>query len=177
MARKKAKPATKKTTSRKVRKPTKKIARKAAAPGQTLMAYLAVAEAAKAIDFYKRAFGAKELYRLTEPGSGRIGHAEIKIGNSILSLSDEYPEYDVIGPHRIGGSPVRMTLMVRNADAAVKQALAAGVTIVSPLKDEFYGFRAGSVRDPFGYVWHLMHQIEKVTPRQMQKRMSKMAAG
>ena len=172
MARKKARPARKKA-SRKVRKP----ARKTAAPGQTLMAYLAVAGTAKAIAFYKRAFGAKELYRLTEPGSGRIGHAEIKIGNSVLSLSDEYPEFDVIGPDRIGGSPVRMTLMVRNADTAVKKAMAAGVTIVSPLKDEFYGFRAGSVRDPFGYVWHLMHQIAKVTPREMQKRMNKMAAG
>jgi PhnB protein len=131
--------------------------------------YLRVRDAAKAIDFYDRALGAVELYRLTEPG-GRIGHAEIRIGNTTLMLSDEYPEAGIVGPQTLGGTTFCIHLHVDNADAWIERAAKAGATIVRPATDAFYGERGGTIRDPFGHEWLLGHEIEKVSTQEMQRR-------
>lgn len=131
--------------------------------------YLRVRDANKALDFYRRAFGAEELYRLTEP-SGRIGHAEIKIGPAILMLSEEYPEMAIVGPQALGGTTFSIHLHVDDADAWIARAVAAGAKVVRAASDAFYGERSGTVRDPFGHEWMLGHQIEKVTPQEMQRR-------
>src|SRR5262245_51987756 len=137
--------------------------------------YLHVNSAAEAIDFYARAFGAQELFRLTEP-SGRIGHAEIKIGPATLMLADEFPEYGFQGPKALGGTTISMHLHVDHVDALMRQAIEAGATVVQELKDEFYGQRSGRVRDPFGHEWLLGQSIESVTPEDMQRRYTAMFA-
>lgn len=134
-----------------------------------VFAYLTVDDAAAAIEFYKKAFGAEELYRLTEP-NGRIGHAELRLGPTVLMLNDEYPEYGVQSPKRLGGSGFRMHLHVDNADALIDRAVAEGATLVMPPADQFYGERGGRVRDPFGHEWLIGHEIEKVSPEEMQRR-------
>ncbi|RPH53683.1 MAG: VOC family protein [Lysobacterales bacterium] len=131
--------------------------------------YLRVRDAGRALDFYQRAFGAQELFRLTEPG-GRIGHAEIKIGATTLMLSDEYPEMGVVGPQALGGTTFSIHLHVDDADAWIARAVEAGATIVRPATDAFYGERGGTVRDPFGHEWMLGHQIEEVSSEEMQRR-------
>lgn len=131
--------------------------------------YLRVHSAAEAIQFYSRAFDAKEQFRLTEPG-GRIGHAEIKIGPTTVMLADEHPEMGIRGPRSLGGTTFSIHLHVEDVDQAYAQALSAGATIVSPLQDQFYGERSGTVRDPFGHEWLLGGQIESVTPEEMQRR-------
>ena len=134
-----------------------------------VFAYLRLRDANAAIDFYQRAFGAEEVFRLVEPG-GRIGHAEVRIGPAIVMLSDEYPELGFNGPQALGGTSVGIHLHVDNADAMVARAVAAGATLVRPVADAFYGERGGTVRDPFGHEWMLGHEIEKVTPEEMQRR-------
>ncbi len=134
-----------------------------------VFAYLRLRDAGDAIEFYRCAFGAEEIFRLTEPG-GRIGHAEIRIGPAIIMLSDEYPELGLRGPQALGGTTVGIHLHVDNADAMVARAVAAGATLVRPVADAFYGERGGTVRDPFGHEWMLGHEIEKVTPEEMQRR-------
>jgi PhnB protein len=131
--------------------------------------YLRVRDAARALEFYRRAFGAQELYRLTEPG-GRIGHAEIKIGGTTLMLSDEYPEMGIVGPQALGGTTFSIHLHVDDADAWIARAVEAGATIVRPATNAFYGERGGTVRDPFGHEWMLGHQIEEVSVDEMQRR-------
>jgi PhnB protein len=131
--------------------------------------YLRVHNSDEAIKFYERAFGAKELFRLTEPG-GRIGHAEIQIGPATLMLSDEYPENGIHGPRSLGGTSFSMHLHVKDADAAFRQAVEAGAVVVRPLKDQFYGERSGTVRDPFGHEWLLGAQLEDVSTDEMQRR-------
>jgi PhnB protein len=131
--------------------------------------YLRVRGAADAIAFYKRAFGAHELFRLREP-AGRIGHAEIKIGPMTIMIADEYPEYGIQGPQALGGTSVAMHLHVDNVDALMQQAVEAGGTVTRELADHFYGERSGVVRDPFGHEWLLGQQIEEVTPEEMQRR-------
>ena len=116
--------------------------------------YLRVRDAARAIDFYIHAFGAKELLRLTEP-SGRIGHAEIRIGHTTLMLSDEYPELGIQGPLALGGTTVAIHLHVDDVDRLMKQAIGAGATTVRAAANQFYGERSGMVRDPFGHEWLL----------------------
>ena len=135
--------------------------------------YLRVHSTAEAIDFYARAFGAKELFRLTEP-SGRIGHAEIKIGSATVMLSDEYPEYGIRGPRSLGGTTFSIHLHVGDVDSAFEQAVSAGATIVRPLQNQFYGERSGTVRDPFGHEWLLGGHLETVTPEEMQRRYTEM---
>lgn len=137
--------------------------------------YLRVRRAAEAIDFYTKAFGAQELFRLTEPG-GRIGHAEIKIGGMVLMLSDEHPEYGIQGPQSLGGTSISIHLHVDQVDALMQQAIDAGATVLRPLADQFYGERSGTVRDPFGHEWLLGQQIEKVAPEEMQRRFSAMCS-
>jgi PhnB protein len=131
--------------------------------------YLRVRDAAKAIDFYRRAFGAEELFRLTEP-TGRIGHAEIKIAATTLMLSEEYPEMGIVGPQALGGTTFSIHLHVDDADAWTARAVEAGATVLRPATDAFYGERGGTVRDPFGHEWMLGHQIEEVSTQEMQRR-------
>jgi PhnB protein len=133
--------------------------------------YLRVHNTGEAIDFYARAFGATELFRLTEP-SGRIGHAEIKIGPATLMLSDEYPENGIRGPRALGGTTFCMHLHMDDADAAFERAVTAGAAVIRPLQDQFYGERSGTVLDPFGHEWLLGSSIEKVSTEEMQRRYS-----
>ncbi|MGI9076694.1 MAG: VOC family protein [Gemmatimonadaceae bacterium] len=141
-----------------------------------LFAYLHVRGAAEAIAFYTSAFGAKESFRLTEP-SGRIGHAELDFDGKTLMLADEFPEYNVKGPLSVGGTTVTLHIHVDNADAVIRSAVAAGATIEQEPKDRFYGERSGSVRDPFGHRWSIGHNIEQVSPEEMQRRYDEVMKG
>ncbi|MDB6004444.1 MAG: Glyoxalase/bleomycin resistance protein/dioxygenase [Prosthecobacter sp.] len=135
--------------------------------------YITVHDASKAIAFYNAAFGATERFRLADASSGKIGHAELDLQGNLLMLSDENPAWNK-SPQTLGGTPVKFCLMVENADAAIEKAVAAGATALMPASDQFYGFRSGSVRDPFGHEWMLQHEIEKVSPEEMQKRWNDM---
>jgi len=131
--------------------------------------YLCCKNAAAAIEFYKKAFGAIELMRLAEPG-GRIGHAEIKIGDAPIMLSDEYPEWDVRSPQALGGTPVSIHLYVEDVDALARRAVAAGAKLTRPVEDQFYGDRSGSLEDPFGHRWNVSTHKEDVSADEMQRR-------
>jgi uncharacterized glyoxalase superfamily protein PhnB len=138
-----------------------------------LFPYFCVRNTSEAIDFYRRAFGAKEQFRLTEP-SGRVGHAEILIGKQVVMLCDEFPEFGIHAPRADERVPMILHLHVDDADAMIRQAVAAGAKVVRPAQDEFYGERSGRLRDPFGHEWLIGHQIEKVTPEEMQRRYTKL---
>jgi uncharacterized glyoxalase superfamily protein PhnB len=138
-----------------------------------LFPYLRVREAERAIAFYAAAFGATELFRLSEP-SGRIGHAELDFGGMTLMVSEEFPEFGILAPASIGGTSVSLHLHVDDADAAIAKAVAAGATLVREPRDQFYGERSGTVRDPFGHEWLIGHETEKVTPEEMQRRYTAM---
>jgi PhnB protein len=138
-----------------------------------LFAYLCVADAGKAINFYQSAFGATEKFRLSEP-SGRIGHAEMDFGGTTVMLSDEFPEYSIKSPRAYGGTPVTIHLHVDNADALIERAVKAGAILEMPPTDAFYGERGGVVRDPFGHRWNIGHSIEEVSPEEMQRRYTAM---
>ncbi len=133
----------------------------------TATPYIICKPAADAIEFYKKAFGAVEVMRMAGP-DGRIGHAEIKIGDSHIMLSDEHPEMSIYSPQHYGGSPVSVLLYVGKADATVSAAVAAGAKVLRPLKDEFYGDRAGTIVDPFGHQWYIHTHIKDVSPEEMQ---------
>ena len=135
----------------------------------TVTPYLHVRNAAKAIEFYAKAFGAIELYRLGDP-SGRIGHAEILIGTSRIMLADEFPEMNVKGPQSLEGTSVSFLIYVEDADVQFDRALAAGATVVKPLQDQFYGDRSGTLVDPFGHSWTIATHVEDVPPEEMQAR-------
>jgi PhnB protein len=135
----------------------------------TATAYLIVRDAAGAIDFYKQAFGATELFRLAGP-DGKIGHAEIKIGDSPIMLADEFPQMGFRGPQALGGSPVGILLYVKDVDARFGQAVAAGAKVLRPLKDQFYGDRSATLEDPFGHVWTIATHIEDVSMEEVHKR-------
>ncbi len=141
-----------------------------------VFAYLRLHDAAQAIEFYTQAFGAKEKFRLAEPG-GRIGHAELELGATTIMLSDEYPEMGIRGPLAIGGTSFMLHLHVDDADALIRRAVDAGATLIRPASDQFYGERSGTVRDPFGHEWIIGHEIEKVTPQEMQRRYDEMMKG
>jgi PhnB protein len=141
---------------------------------QTASARLRLKNAAAAIEFYKQAFGAREIMRFT--GHGRIAHAELAIGNSIVFLGEEAPDYGYPGPQTLGGSPVGMHLYVDDADAFVTRAVAAGARLVSPVSDQFYGDRSGQVVDPFGYGWTIATRTEDMPVEEMQRRMAEMEA-
>ncbi len=132
--------------------------------------YLTVRDAAQAIDFYQAAFGATERFRLTDSSTGKVGHAELTIQGGLLMISEENPQWGNKSPQALGGTPVTFCLMVENADAALDRAVAAGATVLMPAADQFYGFRSASVIDPYGQQWMLQHEIEKVSPEEMQKR-------
>ena len=132
--------------------------------------YLVIKGAADAIEFYKKAFGATELFRMEN--GGKVGHAEIKIGDSPIMLSDEHPEMGFVGPTTLGGTPVSIMIYVDDVDTVFSQAIAAGGKELKPLKDQFYGDRTGSLTDPFGHVWHVGTHKEDVSPEEMEKRMA-----
>lgn len=138
--------------------------------------YLTVKDAAKAIAFYTAAFGATELFRLADASTGTIGHAEIMINGSHFMLADENPAWGNRSPLTLGGTAVKLCLMVENTDAAVERASAAGATIEMAPADMFYGFRCAALRDPFGHQWMIQHEIEKVSPEEMQRRWDAMIA-
>ncbi len=131
--------------------------------------YLILTNAAKAIEFYKKVFGAQELARMATP-NGKVAHAEIQIGNSIIMLADECPEWDARSPQTIGGSPVFVSLYVEDVDAVVGQAVAAGAKLFKPVQDQFYGDRSGSITDPFGHKWNIATHKEDVSPEEMKRR-------
>ena len=139
-------------------------------------AYLHVAGAARAIEFYAAVFGATERLRLTDP-NGRIQHAELDFGGTTVMLADEFPEYDVRGPLTLGGPSATIYLRVDDADAAIRRAAEAGAEVQSEPQDQFYGERSGSIRDPFGHRWNIGHRLEEVTPEEMQRRYAAMMAG
>jgi len=131
--------------------------------------YLMVDGAAKAIEFYQKAFGGKEAVRLAIP-DGRIGHAEIAIGDSRIMLADEFPEMNSKGPKAYGGLPVHIHLYVEDVDKIAKSALAAGATELRPVQNQFYGDRSGTFKDPFGHVWHIATHIEDVSIEEVTRR-------
>jgi PhnB protein len=131
--------------------------------------YLIVKDAAGAIDYYQKVFGAKELFRLCGP-DGKVGHAELTIGDSVVMLADEHPGMGALSPQALSGSPVRMMHYVDNVDDLVRRAVAAGAKIVRPVEDQFYGDRAGGIEDPYGHYWHVATHKEDVTPDEMKRR-------
>jgi PhnB protein len=131
--------------------------------------YLCINGAARAIEFYKRAFGAGEVMRIGAP-EGKIGHAEIAIGDSRIMLADEFPEMNFRSPGSIGGSPAHIHLYVDDVDSTVKQAVAAGAKVLKPVVDQFYGDRSGSLEDPFGHVWHVATHKEDLSVEEIQRR-------
>ncbi|MCU1266903.1 MAG: uncharacterized protein JWM21_3221 [Acidobacteria bacterium] len=131
--------------------------------------YLIIKGAADAIEFYKKAFGATELFRMPQP-DGKIGHAEIKIGDSPIMLADEFPDMKYLGPQTLGGSAVSLLIYVEDVDAVFNQAIAAGAEQQRPVEDKFYGDRGGSLVDPFGHVWHIATHTEDISPEEMEKR-------
>src|SRR6266850_816049 len=137
-------------------------------PGVT--PYLAVNDAAAAIEFYKSGFGATELMRLPGP-DGKIGHAEVKIGNAIVMLADEHPDAGHVSPKTLGGSTVKLHMYVEDVDSFFERATASGAKVLMPPADQFYGDRSGRLEDPSGHVWLVSTHVEDVSPEEMQKRM------
>lgn len=131
--------------------------------------YLIVKGAAKAIEFYKQAFGATETLRMAQP-DGRIGHAELKIGDSTIMLADEFPEINARGPESLGGTPVMIHLYVEDVDAVAKKASSAGAKELRPVKDQFYGDRSGMFADPFGHKWNIATHKEDLSDEEIRKR-------
>lgn len=132
--------------------------------------YLIVKGGAKALDFYKQAFGAQVMVRMDD--GERVGHAEIKLGDSVVMLADEYPEMGHKSPETLGGSGFSLLLYVPDVDAAVAQAVQAGAKLIRPVADQFYGDRTGGIEDPFGHNWYLATHVEDVSPEEMKRRMA-----
>ncbi|MBC8096848.1 MAG: VOC family protein [Akkermansiaceae bacterium] len=133
--------------------------------------YLIVAEAARALEFYRQAFGGTEIMRLDAPG-GKVGHAEIQIGDSRIMLADEFPEHGARSPHNIGGTPVSLMLYVEDVDAVVARAASLGAKVLKPIQDQFYGDRSGTLVDPFGHQWTIATHTEDVSPEEISRRMA-----
>ncbi len=141
----------------------------------TATPYLYVRGGTKALDFYKKAFGATELFRMEGPG-GSIGHAEIKIGDSPIMLADESPEMGARSPEAYGGSAVGIMLYVPDVDATVKRAVEAGAKLDRAVENKFYGDRMGSIKDPFGHTWYISTHVEDIPPEEMKRRAEAMMA-
>jgi PhnB protein len=140
----------------------------------TLTPYIIVDGASRAIAFYERAFAAREVMRLDGP-AGRIGHAELEIAESKIMLADQFPDFGAHAPAHYGGSPVSLHLYVADADATVARAVAAGAAIVHDVADQFYGDRLGTVRDPFGHIWHVATRKENLTMEELRRRAAERA--
>jgi PhnB protein len=136
--------------------------------------HLVVRGCARAIDFYKKAFGAVECYRMQGP-DGKVGHADLLIGDSHVMLADEYPDMGYVGPEAAKGTPVTLHLYVNDVDSRFAQAIAAGATSVRPLQDQFYGDRNGVVRDPFGHVWSISTHKEDLSEEEIRRRHEELA--
>ena len=179
VAKKPNKKVIKKVVKKAIKKGAKKTVKKAIVKRKKVLAipkgynsitaYLTVDHAAKAIDFYKKAFGAKEVMRM-EHSDGKIGHAELKIGDTKIMLSDECPEMDARSPKAYGGSPISIYLYVKNVDDTVDKAVSAGAKLKKPVENMFYGDRSGMVEDPYGHHWHVATHIEDVSKAKQKKR-------
>lgn len=135
----------------------------------TVTPYLIVADAARAIEFYVRAFGATELMRHVD-SSGKVGHAEVRIGDSRVMLADEFPDHGARSPKSVGGTPVFIHLYVEDVDALAARAAAAGAKVIRPLENQFYGDRSTTLEDPFGHVWNVATHVEDVSEEEMKRR-------
>jgi PhnB protein len=142
---------------------------------RTVTPYLTISGASDAIEFYKKAFGAKEIFRMAGP-DGKVGHAEIQIGDSRVMLADESPMMGTKSPLSLGGTHSGIVLYVEDVDSLFNQAVAAGAKVTGPLKNQPYGDRMGSIEDPFGHKWHLGTHIEDVAPDELERRMKEMMA-
>ena len=142
----------------------------------TVTPHLVAQDAAAALAFYVRAFGAVERYRLVEP-SGKIGHAEITVGDAVVMVCDEYPDFGAVSPAAFGGSPIKLLIYVDDCDAVVARAVEAGATLLRPVKDQFHGDRSGMVVDPAGFTWTIATRREEVSPDEMQRRFTAALAG
>lgn len=174
---KKKLPALKKSSSQKLKKKGgKKVAAKrkkkvlAVPKGyNSITPYLIINNATKAIDFYKKVFGAKEVKRM-DHAAGKISHAELKIGDTKIMLADEYPEMDARSPRAYGGSPVSIHLYIKNVDGVIDKAISAGAKLTRPVENMFYGDRCGALEDPYGHKWYVSTHIEDVSVAKMKKR-------
>jgi PhnB protein len=142
----------------------------------TIIPYLSIKGAAAAIEFYKKAFGATESMRLAQP-DGRIGHAELQLGDSRVMLADEFPDMDFRSPLSMGGSPVHIHLYVDDVDAVVSRAVGAGAKVIRPVQNQFYGDRTGTVADPYGHIWHVATHTEDISPDEIRKRAAALHKG
>ena len=138
--------------------------------------YLIIRGATRALDFYKKAFGAVELVRFPGP-DGTIGHAEMKIGEGVVMLADEMPDSPYRSPDAFGGTPVSLMFYVANVDARFAQAISAGAAVQREVKDQFYGDRSGTLTDPFGHIWTIATHTEDVSPEEMKRRLAAMVPG
>jgi len=136
----------------------------------TITPYLIVKDAAAAIAFYVEAFGAEERYRLIDPHSGKIGHADLGLGDGGFMLADEHPDFGALAPPTIGGTPVKLHIEVADSDATVARAERAGATVLRPVQDQMHGQRSGMIVDPYGHQWFIGTPIAEVTPEEMQAR-------
>jgi PhnB protein len=137
--------------------------------------YLICRNAEGAIEFYKKAFGAIELFRIGEPGM--VGHAEMKIGKAIIMLADEHPQMGVVSPDTLGGTPVQLMIYVDDVDTFTANAVGEGLTVLRPVENQFYGDRSGQFKDPFGHVWSFATHVEDVTSDEMKERAAAMYGG
>ncbi len=137
--------------------------------------YLICKNAEAAIEFYKRAFGADELFRIGSPGM--VGHAELKVGKAIFMMADEFPQMGAMSHETVGGAPVQLMIYVDDVDAFTAKAVSEGLEVLRPLKVQFYGDRAGQFKDPFGYVWSFATHKEDVSPEEMNKRAAALFGG
>lgn len=135
-----------------------------------VMPYFTVKNASAAIDFYCRAFGAVEIFRMTDPMDGRVGHAELRLGDSIIMLSDEYPDFGALSPDTVGGTPVTLYLATKAVDEDLARAAEAGAMIIRAAANQSFGERSAMIMDPFGHRWMLSQTIEQVSPEEMQRR-------
>ena len=138
--------------------------------------YLIVNGAAAAIDFYKSVLGATERMRMAGP-DGKLGHAELEIGDSVIMLADEHPEMNAVGPKTVGGTPVFLHVYVEDADSVFERAVEAGAEPLQPVEDKFYGDRSGGFEDPFGHHWNVATHVEDIPPDEMSKRAAEAATG
>ena len=138
--------------------------------------YLYIDGAAAAIDFYTSVLGASERMRMPAPG-GMIGHAELEIGDSVIMLSDEWPDMGVLGPKAVGGSPVTMSVYVEDVDSVFDRAVQGGAKVIRPVENQFYGDRSGQFEDPFGHKWSVATHVEDVPPEEMGRRAAEAMGG